>query len=182
MKRNAVQVPEFCSLETLMDIDFGPEQWVVDLLFPEIGFSIIAADPKTGKSTFVRQLCICIANAVPFLERPVSQGPILYMVMDEEPRDVQEHFQTILLSYRKHYPELSKNNIDMLFLRGRDCDEVRPAFESALESKEYSLVVLDTLVNILPESLDLNNYVQTLHGLKYFTRFASKHQTHIHLV
>jgi hypothetical protein len=83
-------------LTPLGDLLLEPDEtvsWVVDGLLPSGGFSIMAAKPKVGKSTLARDLCLSIASGKPFLERSVTQGPVIYLALEEKRGEVRRHFK-----------------------------------------------------------------------------------------
>ena len=56
----------------------GEINWLVEGLLTKGGFSLMVGPPKAGKSTLVRQLIKSIAQGLPFLDRPIKQGKVLY--------------------------------------------------------------------------------------------------------
>ena len=67
-------------------------EWVVEDIFRRNGQSLLISPPKAGKSSLARNLARCVALGLPFLGRPVLQGPVIYMALEELEADVQEHF------------------------------------------------------------------------------------------
>jgi hypothetical protein len=83
-------------LTSLGDLFREPEEsvsWVVDGLLPSAGFSIMAAKPKVGKSTLARDLALSIAQGRSFLDRAVTQGPVIYLALEEKRGEVRRHFR-----------------------------------------------------------------------------------------
>jgi putative DNA primase/helicase len=68
-------------------------RWVVDEMLPSGGLSVLASKPKVGKSTLARYLSLCIAKGLPFLDRQVIQGSVLYYAFEEKLEEVKIHFQ-----------------------------------------------------------------------------------------
>jgi archaellum biogenesis ATPase FlaH len=59
-------------------------------LIPRRTISIVAGDSGIGKSPLLYQAAICVAAGVPFLGRPVTQGPVLYLDFENGLGDVDE--------------------------------------------------------------------------------------------
>jgi hypothetical protein len=62
------------------DVDF-----VVEGLLPYAYLTILAAEPKTGKTAFATALAFAVATGQPFLGREVEQGPVLWLSLEEGP-------------------------------------------------------------------------------------------------
>src|SRR5882724_12138908 len=54
-------------------------EYLIDGLIPKQGISITVGDSGLGKSPLLYQTAICVAAGMPFMGRPVRQGPVLYM-------------------------------------------------------------------------------------------------------
>jgi RecA-family ATPase len=67
----------------------------VDGLLPSGGFSLVAAKPKVGKSTFARCLGLSVACGEPFLGRRTQQGAVIYLALEEKRAEVRKHFQAM---------------------------------------------------------------------------------------
>lgn len=165
------------NLAEFMREDHGGERWLVDQLFPEVGFSIWAAEPKTGKSTLVRQLSLAAAVGRPWLERSVTLGNTLYLVMDDDKRDVYGHYKQIMGDWGTHEDALER--ISFCWLKGQAWDICERTLQKHLTETQFSLVVLDTLVNLFPPGLDINSYTQMLDQLKIYTRLALACECHV---
>ena len=78
--------------------EFNPDAkpWVVDGLMRGTGVTMLAADPKAGKSTFARCLAVAVAFGHPrFLGRAVTPGPVLFFELDEPEESFNEHYVQI---------------------------------------------------------------------------------------
>ncbi len=83
-------------LTPLGDLLKEPEEnvtWLVDVMLPAGGFSVMAAKPKVGKSTLARDLSFSIARGKSFLGRDVAQGPVIYLALEEKRSEVRRHFK-----------------------------------------------------------------------------------------
>jgi hypothetical protein len=85
-------------LTSLRDLMREPEEHVSFLLadkLPAGGLSILGAKPKVGKSTFARGLCLAVARGDPFLDCATTQGPVVYLALEEKRSEVRRHFQDL---------------------------------------------------------------------------------------
>jgi len=71
---------------------------VVDGLLIETGLTMVCGKPKTGKSTFLRQLSVCVAEGTPFLGMPVKCGNVLYASLEGPDAVVVRHFEKLGLT------------------------------------------------------------------------------------
>jgi RecA-family ATPase len=94
-KRSAPDILPLMTLRELFDEPEEHAQWLVDELLPTGGFSALTAKPKVGKSHLVRQLSLDVALGRPFLGRATTQGPVLYVAMQEKASEVRLHFDSM---------------------------------------------------------------------------------------
>lgn len=74
--------------------DPPPElEWLVDGMLARSGVSIVAADPKAGKSTTIRSGAVSIMRGEPFLGRGTIQGPVLHIGHEGRRGNPFEHFK-----------------------------------------------------------------------------------------
>lgn len=69
--------------------------WLVDGWMAVGGTSTVVAKPKVGKSTFARNLSLCVARGSDFLGRRTEQGAVIYLALEETERRVREQFRRI---------------------------------------------------------------------------------------
>lgn len=67
-------------------------EWLVDSLLPADGLSLIVAPPKVGKSTLARCLSVATATGTEWLGRPVTQGPVIHLALEERTETVRSHY------------------------------------------------------------------------------------------
>ena len=80
---------KFRILSALDVMNEAPEKvpCIVEGLLPLVGVSMLCAKPKVGKSSYARQLSVCIAEGRDFLGHSVTSGNVLYVNL-EGPKDV----------------------------------------------------------------------------------------------
>lgn len=80
---------DIISATDLMTNVYPPHRFLVDDLIPE-GLSVIGGAPKIGKSWFMLQLAIALANGQPFLNRPTGEPRrVLYLALEDPERRLQ---------------------------------------------------------------------------------------------
>jgi AAA domain len=68
---------------------------LVDDLLLEVGVSMLAAKPKAGKSTLLRQLAVAIAEGTDFFGKPTLAGDVLYLSLEGPKGAVQQHLKKL---------------------------------------------------------------------------------------
>lgn len=76
-------------------LDLPPVQWAVPGLLPA-GLSFLVAAPKMGKSWLALDLCLSVAAGGEWLGRKVSQGPTLYLDLEDSANRAQTRMRTLL--------------------------------------------------------------------------------------
>lgn len=80
--------PAFHSLSELVSHDlataeYEPQDWHIDALIPQRQYVMLHAAPKAGKSTMARQMTVATVTGLPFMDREVVQGEVLYISYEE---------------------------------------------------------------------------------------------------
>ena len=79
----------------LLALDIEPLRWIVPDLIPE-GTTIIAAEPKVGKSCLVYQIAVEAAIGGDLLGRRVSPGSVLYLALEDGQRRGRDRLRAAL--------------------------------------------------------------------------------------
>ena len=82
------------ALTRLGDLLNEPEEripWLLEGMLPARGLSLVAAKPKTGKSTQARCLALAVARGDDLLGRKTQQGPVIYLALEEKRSEVRRH-------------------------------------------------------------------------------------------
>lgn len=69
--------------------------WLVDDLLPMGGLGFVAAKPKAGKSTLVRNLAVAVVRGGEFLGQSCVQGTVIYLALEEKRSEVRRHFRQL---------------------------------------------------------------------------------------
>lgn len=79
--------------EKLKDKDFPPIKWAVDKIIPE-GLTILAGDPKVGKSLLAVDICSSIASGhLAFGNRPCVEGACVYISLEDPERRIKDRIK-----------------------------------------------------------------------------------------
>lgn len=150
--------------EQLRDKDFPPIRWAVDGLIPE-GLTVIAGDPKSGKSLLAVDICSAIASGAECLgNMSCVEGGSIYISMEDPERRVKERIQ----QQCNLWPE------KFVLVTGG----INPALESFSKTVDEMLmlypatraIIVDTMNFIIPEKpqsiSDYNHYYSVLTPLQ----------------
>ena len=144
------------------------------------GATILAGEPKVGKSTIAMQWAHAVATNQPALGRfPVNRpGNVLYCPL-EEPVDI--------LRERQHRIDPGSSNwqrIDFLV----DRVDVAPGgplvklLDEQLDRKEYAMLVLDPFVLAREVSRTAHSYDADYHAMAAFNELANRHKISVVVV
>lgn len=81
-------------VDELMKTEFPPLEFIVDGLLPA-GLCMLAGAPKQGKSWAALDLAVSVASGRSFLDRPTSQGAVLYLALEDRLRRLQERLELV---------------------------------------------------------------------------------------
>lgn len=150
--------------------------WIVDGLLAEKEVSLWSGKVEGGKTTLLRTLCFCVLRGVPFLERTVLRGRVLYAMLDADGEDqTYEEFERLGVDWdRDHILTI----IDpVLSLRPQSFDQ----FYAEIKRFKPSLVVVDTLGR-LQQADDMLDYGMTyqMARLSELARLTGVHIAALH--
>jgi len=119
---------------------FPPQKYLIGDILP-MGLSLMAGQPKTGKSFIALDWALSIASGIRWMEKATVQGPVLYM-QSEAPGTLPKRLDAWMYKHDK-----KSKDIDIRFdtqptdLRDveRVCDDIAEHLDS------QTLVVFDTL-------------------------------------
>ena len=136
------------SLATLLAESDTAERWVVDGIIPSGGLTLVCAAPKAGKSTAMRCLALAVARGDDWLGRRTTQGPVLYLCLEDKRSEVRRH-------YAKMNAEPSES-IEFIFRRTPPRNAMASLAHHVREM-DPRLVVIDSLFRLL-RVRDTGNY------------------------
>lgn len=128
-------------------------EWVWEDTIPRGHVSIIAGQPKAGKSIFVRNLIKAIVNGGSLLGRGVERGKVVYMPLEESAGSMAAHFERLNL---RNYDDLI---VPVLRDEYGDIREVTKLDDlRAIVAKEKPVaVIINPVKNVMP-GVDFNSY------------------------
>lgn len=142
---------KFVKGDVILSRPYAEHRWLVEGMIPAHGLSLLVAKPKVGKSTLARALSVAVARGEPFLEREVTQGPVLYtMFYGEGSEDEWKR-------------EMNMLGLDDAPVYLNDAEEraatkdVMSRLNAAVLELQPRLVIVDTMQNVL-QAKDLNDY------------------------
>lgn len=144
-----VQAPVFepMPVSALMSHNFEPPRWAIDDLLPE-GLTILAGDPKIGKSWMALDIAVAISRGEKVLgEYDTTHGEVLYLALEDSERRLQGRLNAIAdddktyqnrnLYYQTEIPPMMQGGI--------------AALEHWLDAHpDCRLVIIDTLARFMP--------------------------------
>lgn len=142
--------------------------YVVDQILPFAGISLLGGKPKTGKTTLVRQLAMCVAQGVNFLDRSVTKGPVLYFALEEKKSEVIKHFRDMGAGVDDEI------HIHVSGAMYETFDEMR----NAIDEHKPKLVIIDPIFRFVNVK-DGNDYNSMTRALDPLIQLARGSQSHI---
>jgi hypothetical protein len=142
---------------------------LVDNLLPSRGFSLLAAKPKVGKSTLVRNLIISTLHGGEFLGRKVNRtGPVVYYCLEESLGEVYYHLKQLGL----------QREDKLIVRRGVMANTTfRRHMKADIETYQPVLIIADPIIRILGLA-DINDYALTDKGVTPLVELARSYNTH----
>lgn len=123
-------------------------EWLVDNLLSKGGVSLLAGQPKSGKSTLARQLAVATSGGTKFLGRQCVEGKVLYLAFEEQEEMLYSQFQKLGV----------KATEDRIVVHVGRVNFPNPydVLQQAIEQIGATLVVADTW--LLLDRFDTNSY------------------------
>jgi hypothetical protein len=156
-------------------ISSSPETYpslVQDMLL-QVGVSMLCAKPKTGKSTFARQLSVWVAEGRDFLGKSTMQGDVLILNLEGPIGVLQQHLQK--LGYTEKNGVIHIVHEQMPF-RGEDGLKQLEATLKPLANAR--LVVVDPIAKFL-RLADSDDYDEVSLGIEKLEQVAKKFNLHL---
>lgn len=161
------------SMGDLIRAQFPEPRWIVPGLLPT-GLALLSGRPKLGKLFMALQLAVAVGSGGRFLGRPVVQGGVLYVGLEDSPRRIQQRLA------KMHTTGDSEVTFAFAWppLNGAGLAKLRE------HVKEHAprLVAIDTLVRGMAGRLDWNDIGQTTAVLGQLQRLAMESDMTILLV
>ena len=110
---------------------------------------LISGPSKAGKSFALIELCIAIAEGLPWMGFPCEQGRVLYVNLELDEASCLHRFADVYKAYgvNDRHPE----NISVWNLRGHSApmDKLAPKLIRRAQKKQYTAIVIDPIYKII---------------------------------
>lgn len=157
----------FTSLSDLLAEPPEEVDYIWDKTLPAGGVSILAAKPKVGKSTTARCLALAVACNEEFLGRATTQGPVIYLALEEKRSEVHAHFT-----------KMGAVDEDIILHFGSSPEDAMQKLEEAIAQHKPALVVIDPLLRFIRVK-DANDYAEMTRALDPLLQMARLSGAHI---
>ncbi len=163
----------------LYNADIRISTWAVEQLVPE-GLSVLASPPKVGKSYFVLQAALAVAQGVPFLGQRTTKGRVLLLSLEDTGSRLRKRMIQMVPDLR-HIPP----NLDMMTEFPRLDANGLAVLDEEISENGYRLVIIDTWGRTKPiaqAKRGENAYESDVRIVAEVKRIADKHECSILLV
>lgn len=150
--------------------------WLWDSIIPEGILFLIAAHPKTGKSSLLSQLAVAVAKGEEFLGRKTKQTGVLILALEEPAQSVRERFEI-----------LGVNETDPIFLHDMNNGSLSHSPETIRDLRQcivtngIGLVIIDTVGHFWNLESE-NSNAEVLRAIKPLVSLAHETNCSIGLV
>lgn len=159
------------SLGDLMREPDEPVSWLVEGLLPAGGLSLLAAKPKVGKSTLARCLALAVARGEIFLQRNVSQGPVIYLALEEKRSEI-----------KKHFAELGADGTEPIDIHCAAApQDALAALQDEIRRRRPALVIIDPILR-MTRLRDANDYAEVSNAMEPLMALAREYTAHLLMV
>ena len=158
---------KFTNLSDLLAEPSEEVDYIWDKTLPTGGVAILAAKPKVGKSTTARCLAMAVACSEAFLGRATTQGPVIYLALEEKRSEVHAHFTKV-------------GAVDEAIILhfGSSPDDAKEKLEAAIIQYKPALVIIDPLLRFIRVK-DANDYAEMTRALEPLLQMARLSGAHI---
>lgn len=162
--------PKFLTVAELYALPPETADWLLEGILPSAGTSLCGAKPKVGKSTFARNLTLCVARGEHFLGRHTTRGTVLYASIEDKAGELRRLFRAMgvtegdpILTYCGRTPDFG--------------DAVK-WLRATAQSHRPVLIVIDTLQRFA-RFHDINDYARVTNALDPLMHLARETGAHI---
>jgi len=148
--------------------------WLIEDMLVSGGTSILAGDPKTGKSQLVRHLIKAVLTTEDFLGKPVREsGKVMYLALEENPYELKSQILGLGI------PENAANLLigDRLWTNA----DTMITLEEDLNLYKPMLCVIDTFGSFTSLD-DINDYQNVYKFLRTICKSARENDCHVMFV
>ena len=146
--------------------------WLVDGLFPRTGLAVVYGSPDTGKSTLLRQLCLCVVASKKWIGKETKPEHKRAAYISTE--DDKESLNVMLPKQveKMNYDKVHSHNVHFLFQAGDVLKELTTLLETG---HKFDLIVIDCFSDIFTLNNSQANQVRVF--LSNFHDLARTYET-----
>lgn len=145
--------------------------YIVENRLPAAGLGLLAGKPKAGKSTAARCLAFAVARGASWLGHATTQGPVIYLALEEKRAEVRDHFRDLgAADADPIYVFFGSTPADALDRLRREAERLRPV-----------LIIIDPLFRFVRVD-DGNDYATMTAALAPLLALARETGAHVLLV
>ncbi len=149
--------------------------WLVSGMLTEGGTSLLAGDPKSGKSQFVRHLISSLLNKTEFLNSEITNiDKIIYLALEETPNELKKYINDLGIDDTREDLIIG----DRAWSTGK---ENILELEADIKKFKPSLCIIDTFV-AYSDLNDMNDYAKVYKALQAIAQIARQENCHILIV
>lgn len=157
--------PSYAELANLDTDPPPPREWAVRDWLPRGTVTSLFGGGGIGKSLFVQQLATCIANGVQVLGQPVTMGPVLAFLCEDDNDEIRRR-QAAILAHLGRSPEYSAAGLHIEGRAGLDNVLVTFGPDRKPTPGTFLAVLYRECERIRPVALILDNIAQLFGGLE----------------
>lgn len=112
---------------------------------------LLAGPSKAGKSFALIELCIAIAEGIPWLGFACAQGRVLYVNLELDRASCLHRFKDVYRAMGVNLMDASPDHIDIWNLRGRSApmDKLAPKLIRRAARRNYTAIIIDPIYKII---------------------------------
>jgi len=137
------------TLDDLLSRASAVVNWLWDRILAAGTLSDLVGKPKSGKSTFLRCLCLAVARGEPFLGRDTTQGVVWYIALEEREQDVKDHFKALGAT----------GDEPIYFFIGQAPPDIIPRMHELAAKERPALIAIDPMQRFL-KLKDISDYAE----------------------
>ncbi|RXS50656.1 AAA family ATPase [Lactococcus lactis] len=145
-------LPEFESLEEMFKEDPALAPVLIDAVLRRGHKMLIAGPSKAGKSFALMEMCIAIAEGIPWFGFNCERGKVLYINMELDRPSAYKRFKDIYQGM--NVPPNHLKNISIWNMRGHSIpmDKLTPKLIRRAQKEKFDAVIIDPIYKVLTGS------------------------------
>jgi RecA-family ATPase len=142
-------LPEIESLSSVWDDMPDLAAPLIDGVLRQGHKMLLSGSSKGGKSFLLMELCIAIAEGVPWLGWPVTKGRVMYVNLELDRASCLQRFKAVYKAMG--LPPKNLKSIDIWNLRGHavPMDKLAPKLIRRAAKRQYSAVIIDPIYKVI---------------------------------